>query len=68
MGRRRHHDVRRRPVGTVAPALFILDDPFQLVFGVLASILLLGVAERRMGTWRAVLAFMVTGVIGVLGT
>ena len=30
---------------------------------------LLGVAERRMGTWRAMLAFVVTGVIGVaLGT
>ena len=54
---------------TVVTALFIPYDPFQLVFGVLASILLLGVAERRMGTWRAVLAFVVTGVIGVaLGT
>lgn len=54
---------------TVGAALVIPFDPFQLVFGVIASILLLGVAERRMGTWRAIVAFVVTGVIGVaLGT
>lgn len=50
---------------TVATALVIPFDPFQLVFGVIASIVLLGVAERRMGTWRAVVAFVVTGLIGV---
>lgn len=50
---------------TVVTALFIPFDPFQLVFGVLAALLLLGVAERRMGTWRACLAFLVTGVLGV---
>ena len=39
------------------------------MFGVLAAVILLGVAERRMGTWRAIVAFLVTGVIGVaLGT
>ena len=38
-------------------------------FGVIAAIVLLGVAERRMGTWRAIVAFLVTGVVGVaLGT
>ncbi len=50
---------------TVATALFISYDPFQLVFGVLAAVLLLGIAERRMGTGRAILAFVVTGVLGV---
>ena len=54
---------------TVATALVIPFDPFQLVFGVVASIVLLGVAERRMGTWRAIVAFVVTGGVGVaLGT
>ena len=54
---------------TVGTAVFIPFDPFQLVFGALAALLLLGVAERTMGTWRAVVAFVVTGVVGVaLGT
>ncbi|WP_022892217.1 phosphatidylglycerol lysyltransferase domain-containing protein [Agromyces subbeticus] len=54
---------------TVGSALVIAFDPFQLVFGVLASLLLLGIAERRMGTWRTIVAFVVTGVLGVaLGT
>ncbi len=54
---------------TVATALVIPFDPFQLVFGVLAALVLLGVAERRLGTARAALAFVVTGVVGVaLGT
>ena len=54
---------------TVVTALFIPFDPFQLVFGVLAAVFLLGIAERRMGSWRAILAFVVTGVVGVaLGT
>ncbi|KRE31228.1 phosphatidylglycerol lysyltransferase domain-containing protein [Agromyces sp. Soil535] len=54
---------------TVVTALFIPFDPFQLAFGIVGAVLLLGVAERRMGTWRAILAFVVTGVLGVaLGT
>ncbi|MGW4928999.1 rhomboid family intramembrane serine protease [Agromyces sp. NPDC004153] len=54
---------------TVVTALFIPFDPFQLVFGVVLSFLLLGIAERRMGTWRAIVAFLVTGVLGVaIGT
>lgn len=54
---------------TVVTALFIPFDPFQLVFGVLAAVFLLGIAERRMGTWRAIVAFVATGVLGVaLGT
>ncbi|MGI9824718.1 phosphatidylglycerol lysyltransferase domain-containing protein [Agromyces sp. Marseille-Q5079] len=49
---------------TVGTSVVIPQDPFQLVFGVLAALTLLGVAERRMGTWRAIVAFTVTGVIG----
>jgi phosphatidylglycerol lysyltransferase len=49
---------------TVVTALLVPQDPFQLVFGVIAALLLLGVAERRMGTWRAIVAFTVSGVIG----
>ncbi len=51
---------------TVLSALVIPWDPFQLAAGVLASVLLLGIAERRMGTGRTVLALLVTGTIGVL--
>lgn len=51
---------------TVASALVVPWDPFQLVAGVLAAVLLLGVAERRMGTWRTIVAFTVTGVFGIL--
>lgn len=51
---------------TVASALVIPWDPFQLAVGVLAAVLLLGVAERRMGTWRTIAAFAITGVLGVL--
>ncbi|WP_248305609.1 rhomboid family intramembrane serine protease [Agromyces sp. H66] len=54
---------------TVATALVIPWDPFQLVFGLLAAILLLGIAERRMGTPRTIAALLLTGVAGVaLGT
>ncbi|MEV1128467.1 rhomboid family intramembrane serine protease [Agromyces sp. NPDC049794] len=54
---------------TVVTALFVPFDPFQLVFGVLAALTLLGIAERRMGSLRAMVAFMATGVLGVaLGT
>ncbi|MET4159232.1 DUF2156 domain-containing protein [Agromyces sp. PvR057] len=51
---------------TIVTAQVIPWDPFQLVVGVIASIVLLGIAERRMGTWRAILAFLVTGTVGVL--
>ena len=46
-------------------ALFIPWDPFQLVAGILASLTLLGVAERLMGSRRVILAFLVTGALGV---
>ncbi|GAA4369094.1 hypothetical protein [Agromyces bauzanensis] len=41
---------------TVGTALLIPWDPFQLVFGVLATIVLLGIAERRMSTQRTTVA------------
>ncbi|MEL4318410.1 phosphatidylglycerol lysyltransferase domain-containing protein [Leifsonia sp. YIM 134122] len=46
-------------------ALFIPWDPFQLVAGVIASLTLLGISERLMGSRRVVLAFLVTGALGV---
>ena len=51
---------------TIATALFIPWDPFQLVAGILASLILLGVAERLLGPRRLVPVFLVTGLIGVL--
>lgn len=51
---------------TVVTALGIPWDPFQLVVGAIAAVLLLGVAERRMGSLRTALALVVTGVVGVL--
>lgn len=50
---------------SVLSALVIPWDPFQLVAGVLATLALLGVAERRMGTARAIIAFVVTGAAGI---
>ncbi|MGD8195622.1 bifunctional lysylphosphatidylglycerol flippase/synthetase MprF [Herbiconiux sp. P18] len=50
---------------TVLTALFIPWDPYQLVAGILLSIALLGVAERLLGPRRLVLAFFVTGLVGV---
>jgi lysylphosphatidylglycerol synthetase-like protein (DUF2156 family) len=50
---------------TIATALFIPWDPFQLVAGILASLTLLGVAERLLGPRRLVPVFLVTGLIGV---
>jgi lysylphosphatidylglycerol synthetase-like protein (DUF2156 family) len=50
---------------TIVTALFIPWDPFQLVAGILFSIVLLGVAERLLGPRRLVLAFFTTGLVGV---
>ena len=50
---------------SVFTALFVPADPFQLVAGVILSVMLLGVAERLMGTARAIIAFVVTGAIGL---
>ncbi|TAJ50107.1 MAG: DUF2156 domain-containing protein [Herbiconiux sp.] len=50
---------------TIVTALFIPWDPFQLVWGILGSLVLLGVAERLMGWRRLVPVFFVTGLVGV---
>jgi lysylphosphatidylglycerol synthetase-like protein (DUF2156 family) len=50
---------------TIFTALFIPWDPFQLVAGILASLTLLGVAERLLGRRRLVPVFLVTGLVGV---
>ena len=50
---------------SVLTALAIPADPFQLVAGVVLAVTLLGIAELRLGTARAIFAFVVTGVIGV---
>ncbi|MDO9395878.1 MAG: phosphatidylglycerol lysyltransferase domain-containing protein [Herbiconiux sp.] len=50
---------------TIVTALFIPWDPFQLVAGILASLVLLGVAERLLGRARLVPVFLATGLIGV---
>jgi lysylphosphatidylglycerol synthetase-like protein (DUF2156 family) len=50
---------------TIFTALFIPWDPFQLVGDILASLVLLGVAERILGWRRLVPVFLVTGIVGV---
>jgi lysylphosphatidylglycerol synthetase-like protein (DUF2156 family) len=50
---------------TFVTALLIPGDPAQLVAGILLALLLLGAAERTMGARRLVLAFAVTGVLGM---
>ena len=50
---------------TILTAMFIPWDPFQLVAGVVFSLVLLGVAERLLGRRRLVLAFFATGILGV---
>ncbi|WP_291047915.1 phosphatidylglycerol lysyltransferase domain-containing protein [Herbiconiux sp.] len=50
---------------TIVTALFIPWDPFQLVAGILASLVLLGVSERLLGRRRLIPVFFVTGLVGV---
>ncbi|MFC6356396.1 bifunctional lysylphosphatidylglycerol flippase/synthetase MprF [Luethyella okanaganae] len=50
---------------TVVTALCIPWDPFQLAAGVLASLVLLGIAERLLGSVRVLVAMSMTGVVGV---
>jgi lysylphosphatidylglycerol synthetase-like protein (DUF2156 family) len=46
-------------------ALFVPEDPLQLVLCVLLSLTVFAVAERYLGTARAVAAFVLTGVVGI---
>lgn len=50
---------------TPATALLVPEDPFQLVAGIALSVLLLGVAERRLGSARVTVAFLATGVVAM---
>jgi phosphatidylglycerol lysyltransferase len=50
---------------TVLTALFIPEDLWQLIVSVLAALVLMYIAERRLGHLKAALAFLVTGVLGV---
>lgn len=50
---------------TIGTALFIPWDPFQLVAGILLTLVLLGVSERLLGIRRLVPVFLVTGLAGV---
>ncbi|MDP5227663.1 MULTISPECIES: phosphatidylglycerol lysyltransferase domain-containing protein [Arthrobacter] len=53
---------------TPLTALFLPQDPLSTVVAVGGAILLLGLAERTLGTGKAMLAFLVTGILGgVLG-
>jgi phosphatidylglycerol lysyltransferase len=47
-------------------ALFVPNDIVQLVVCVLLALTLLALAERLIGTVRAVIAFVSTGVIGII--
>jgi phosphatidylglycerol lysyltransferase len=51
---------------TPLTALFVVEGPVQLVVVVLLSLTLLAGAERLLGTARTVLAFLATGVVGIL--
>ncbi|MGN7799941.1 bifunctional lysylphosphatidylglycerol flippase/synthetase MprF [Leifsonia sp. 22587] len=51
---------------TPVTALFVPEDPLQLVATVLLSLTVLAAAERLLGTARTVLAFLVTGVLAVV--
>lgn len=46
-------------------ALFVPEDPIQVVVCVLLALTLFAIAERLLGTARAVGAFLITGVLGI---
>ncbi|HEU5224041.1 MAG TPA: DUF2156 domain-containing protein [Candidatus Lumbricidophila sp.] len=52
---------------TIATSWFVPYDPFQAVAAVIAAVVLLGIAEHRLGAARTIVAFLATGTIGVLG-
>jgi phosphatidylglycerol lysyltransferase len=49
---------------TPLTSVFVSNDGFELVFVMIAVIVLIGVSERVMGTARTLLAFVVTAVLG----
>jgi lysylphosphatidylglycerol synthetase-like protein (DUF2156 family) len=50
---------------TPLTALFVPEDPVQAVISVVLALTLLAVAERLLGTTRVVVAFLVTGIVGI---
>jgi len=46
-------------------ALFVPEDPAQLIVVVILALTLFAASERLIGTLRAVIAFLVTGVVGI---
>ncbi|GAB3582704.1 bifunctional lysylphosphatidylglycerol flippase/synthetase MprF [Leifsonia lichenia] len=46
-------------------ALFVPEDPAQLIIVVILALTLFAASERLIGTLRAVIAFLVTGVVGI---
>ncbi|MFF1635435.1 phosphatidylglycerol lysyltransferase domain-containing protein [Leifsonia sp. NPDC058248] len=51
---------------TPLTALFVVEGPVQLVVAVVLALTALALAERLLGTARTILAFLVTGVVGIL--
>lgn len=51
---------------TPLTALFVPNDLVQLIVCVLAALVLFALAERLMGSLRAAIAFLVTGVLGMI--
>lgn len=47
-------------------ALFVPEDPVQLVIVILLALTVMAAAERLLGTARTVLAFLVTGVVAII--
>lgn len=46
-------------------ALFVPEDPAQLIIVIILALTLLATAERLIGTLRTLIAFLVTGVVGI---
>ena len=46
--------------------MFFTTGIAALLVALVASVVLLGIAERVMGVWRTVIAFFGTGIVGVL--
>lgn len=51
---------------TPLTSLFVPNDPVQLALCVVFALVLLALAERLLGTARVIVAFLVTGVVGIL--
>jgi lysylphosphatidylglycerol synthetase-like protein (DUF2156 family) len=50
---------------TPVTALFVPEDPIQVVISVVLALTLLAASERLLGTVRLIVAFLITGVLGI---